>query len=254
VLYWFRTPPGVKVGRAALDEDAIRLIEHLNPGIAFDWPRILKGQGGPSTESRPPAEARRQRSEPRRQQQPPARPVQPAASVAPADLPAARAPFADQAPAFEPAAAPAPAAEPNERPTEAPGESDVAIAAHARLGAEGVRRLRARYAEILRRISEKTPEPARQSELKAQADRLNPDAWATDEDVAQGLEQYESVLASLREVAGQRRRRRRRGRGPGPAEPDQKGTGSANSREASGDGESLDSTEDSDNGGDMAPE
>ena len=27
ILYWFRTPPGVRVGRAAIDEDAIRLIE-----------------------------------------------------------------------------------------------------------------------------------------------------------------------------------------------------------------------------------
>ena len=52
MLYWFRTPPGVKVGRAALDEDAIRLIEQLNPGIEFDWPRILKGQGSPATEPR----------------------------------------------------------------------------------------------------------------------------------------------------------------------------------------------------------
>ena len=40
MLYWFRTPPGVKVGRAALDDDAIRRIEQLNPGITFEWPRI----------------------------------------------------------------------------------------------------------------------------------------------------------------------------------------------------------------------
>ena len=68
MLYWFRTPPGVKVGRAALDEDAIRLIEQLNPGMEFDWPRILKGQGAPATESRPPVEARRQRPDNRRSQ------------------------------------------------------------------------------------------------------------------------------------------------------------------------------------------
>jgi len=33
ILYWFRTPPGVKVGRSALDEDAIRLIEEQHPNI-----------------------------------------------------------------------------------------------------------------------------------------------------------------------------------------------------------------------------
>ena len=54
ILYWFRTPPGVRVGRAALDEDAIRLIEQHNPDIEFDWPRILKGQGSPESEPRPP--------------------------------------------------------------------------------------------------------------------------------------------------------------------------------------------------------
>jgi hypothetical protein len=66
------------------------------------------------------------------------------------------------------------------------------------------------------RIAEQ-PDETRRAELKGQADRLNPDSWVTDEQVSQGLEQYESVLASLREVAGQKRRRRRRGKGPRPA-------------------------------------
>ena len=49
VLYWFRTPPHVKVGRAAIDEDAIRALEHQHPDIVFDWDRIL--------EAKPPAAA-----------------------------------------------------------------------------------------------------------------------------------------------------------------------------------------------------
>ena len=44
ILYWFRTPPGVKVGRPALDEAAIRWIEEHNPDIEFDWPKILEAQ------------------------------------------------------------------------------------------------------------------------------------------------------------------------------------------------------------------
>ena len=44
ILYWFRTPPGVKVGRPALDEEAIRWIEEHNPDIEFDWPKILEAQ------------------------------------------------------------------------------------------------------------------------------------------------------------------------------------------------------------------
>ena len=47
ILYWFRTPPGVKVGRPALDEEAIRWIEEHNPDIEFDWPKILEAQPPP---------------------------------------------------------------------------------------------------------------------------------------------------------------------------------------------------------------
>jgi len=94
-------------------------------------------------------------------------------------------------------------------------------ATHLRLGAEGVRRLRARHSEILARISERIPDPARQDELKGQAERLNPDSWVTEEEVRLGLEQYESVLDALRTIVGQGRRRRRRSGGPrdGAVEP-----------------------------------
>lgn len=244
----------MRVGRAALDEDAIRLIEELNPGIAFDWPRILKGQGTPPTESRPPAEVRRQRPGSRRQHQAPPKPAQPASGVAFPESQVVEPSSAVDAPSLEPVSEPEESAEFGERSTEAPVEGDVVIAAHTRLGAEGVHRLRARYREILARISEKTADPQRQQELKAQADRLNPDAWPTDEDVVQALEQYESVLASLREVAGQRRRRRRRGRGPGPSEPGvARESGAANSPVGTDDGEPPDSTGGSDDG-DQAPE
>ena len=40
VLYWFRTPPGIKVGREPFDEEARRKIESQNPGLSFDWNAI----------------------------------------------------------------------------------------------------------------------------------------------------------------------------------------------------------------------
>jgi len=55
------------------------------------------------------------------------------------------------------------------------------------------------------------PLPARQEELRAKADRLDPDAWVTAEEVREGLEHYEQVYSELRRALG-RRRRRRRGR------------------------------------------
>jgi hypothetical protein len=42
ILYWFRGPVDVKVGRAPLDEDAISLLEERHPEVAFDWPKILE--------------------------------------------------------------------------------------------------------------------------------------------------------------------------------------------------------------------
>jgi len=42
LLYWFRTPPYVKVGRSALDGDAMRRLEEQYPDITFDWNRILR--------------------------------------------------------------------------------------------------------------------------------------------------------------------------------------------------------------------
>ena len=81
--------------------------------------------------------------------------------------------------------------------------------AHARLGSEGLARLRARYADLAANISRRPQEEQRVRELREQVDRLNPDSWLTEDQVARGLEEYEGVLASLRDVLGRRRRRKR---------------------------------------------
>ena len=81
--------------------------------------------------------------------------------------------------------------------------------AHARLGSEGLARLRARYADVSATITRRIADEERRRQLLDLAGRLNPDSWFTAEDVQRGLDEYESVLASLREVAGRRRRRKR---------------------------------------------
>ena len=47
VLYWFRSPPNVRVGRLAIDDDTIRTIEELYPNLAFDWPTLLSQRPPP---------------------------------------------------------------------------------------------------------------------------------------------------------------------------------------------------------------
>jgi hypothetical protein len=188
ILYWFRTPPGVRVGRGPLDEEAIRMLEAGNPEIEFDWTRILKGQ--PATEE-PEPDVRRDRRERPRDQRRPDRDRQPEVAATPRIDPI-----------------PAPSAV-EEEPT---------TAAHARLGSEGLTRLRARYSEMLARIDERVTEPEQRDELKSMAERLNPDAWVTDTDVAGGLESYESTFASLRSAIGPRRRPDLPGETTGPRE------------------------------------
>ncbi|HVL69248.1 MAG TPA: hypothetical protein VM364_18460 [Vicinamibacterales bacterium] len=200
ILYWFRTPPGVRVGRAPLDEEAIRQIEAANPDVEFDWTRILKGQGA---QPEPPPAERRASERPRQSKR-----------AAGTDL---RPPAREDG---EGRASENGAAETRERPQEAastgadeppvqevpPVFEEPTTAAHARLGSEGLARLRGRYAEMLARIDERVSEPDARDRLKELAERLNPDAWVTDTDVAEGLEAYEAAFESLRTALGPRRK------------------------------------------------
>jgi len=47
VLYWFRTPPGVKVGRNPFDPETQRSIERQNPDVQFDWAQIVAARMPP---------------------------------------------------------------------------------------------------------------------------------------------------------------------------------------------------------------
>lgn len=62
VLYWFRTPPDIAVGRPALDDEAIRDIEASNPDLTFDWDEILKAKPPPAPPDRGGGERQERRS------------------------------------------------------------------------------------------------------------------------------------------------------------------------------------------------
>ena len=53
LLYWFRSPSNIEIGRLALDPDSIRIIEKSNPELAFDWNEILKAKPAPVSEKSP---------------------------------------------------------------------------------------------------------------------------------------------------------------------------------------------------------
>ena len=224
MLYWFRTPPHVKVGRLPLDEDAIRAIEEANPDLSFDWPKMLKLQvkspePTPVRERRRPRPARIQAEEPLADaERLPA--TQPAASL-PSQLPVGAEPEpAPLVPSAEGAAARALEAEMPQVPEEAPvdvleeGAETPAGPPHPvvqLIGEEGLARLRALYAELQARIAETVPDPVAREMLRIQSEALNPDTWATEAEARRGLEQFEQQTEALRARLARRRRRGRRG-------------------------------------------
>jgi hypothetical protein len=192
ILYWFRTPPNVKVGRAALDEEAIRAIEHGNPGLSFDWDRMLK--------ERPAIEQQPARSPERRvRARPPASRQE-----------RRRAPEAPAATAVQGSVAPSIPVSPPEYEGSAGAEGTVTTSAVETLvGAEGLARLQARYAELLARISDRVADPGRREALRLEAQRLDPDSWVTLDEARANLTTFDTAFGTIRaQVSGGRRSRR----------------------------------------------
>jgi len=53
ILYMFRTPGGVRVGREALEADVLKQIESQHPDIEFDWNAVFHNQQVIETASEP---------------------------------------------------------------------------------------------------------------------------------------------------------------------------------------------------------
>jgi hypothetical protein len=75
ILYVFRTPGGIRVGREALEADVLKQIEAQHPDIEFDWNAVFHNQQvvEPSTErprKRPAAEPRAEAPQAQQPQQP----------------------------------------------------------------------------------------------------------------------------------------------------------------------------------------
>jgi hypothetical protein len=210
LLYWFRSPPAVRVGRPALDPDAIRGIEQANPDIVFDWPAILEARF-PEAE---PIESWRVRRGRARERE--GRAGSTTASSAPPPVASSAAARGEGT---------------HSRREDSPAQSNVIAdsedgtfdadqasegpalelsAVQRALGSEGLLRVRARYAEVLARISSQVTDAAMADELRVLAEQLNPDAWVTAEEVQSGLENFERVLESVRQRLGPLRGRKGR--------------------------------------------
>jgi hypothetical protein len=192
ILYVFRTPGGVRVGRAPLEPDVLRQIESQHPDIDFEWDIIRENQQVID----PLVEPRRRR--PKREDAEPAAappvsapPPEPVASVAP-----------------PPALAPP-----------APTESRLLSIPSTLQGTtadEQIEFLSEWYPIVRDRIPGRTSDPARREALLALAERLNPATWTDADQITAGLQDAAQALERLAHVFARRRRRPRRRPGSAP--------------------------------------
>ncbi len=192
ILYVFRSPGSVRVGREALEPEIRREIEARYPDITFDWKDVREHQQHIEMSVEP-----RRRKPPKQEESVVAAVPEPPAS-APASV------------AVAPAAAPSPQVVPSAIEGATPDDQ---IAFLGRW-----------YATIRERIPKRTSDPARQDALYALTERLNPATWTDADQIAAGLQQASEALERLSRVFSRRRRRGRRRSGdarPSPADPTQ---------------------------------
>ena len=179
ILYVFRTPGGVRVGRDPLEPGVQRELESRHPEIPFEWKVIREHQQiiEPAVEQR----RRRPKSE------------EAAASVPQPSPPVSTAPGAGSPPGDA-------AARPKPIPSTITGTT----------ADEQIAFLQEWYPLIRERIDQRISDPARRDALRALAERLNPSAWTDADQIAAGVPQATEALERLSRVFARRRRRGKR--------------------------------------------
>lgn len=208
VLYVFRTPPGVQVGRQPLEPAVMRELEAAYPDIEFDWRSLRSTQQLVETaETRRP---RRPRRADGRDGDAEGETERGAGPTRAADQPPTRDDEEAQPPVIESApASPEPGPQQVVR-------SRIPSAILGTTDEERVAWLREVYGDVRAEVERRTQDDQRRVALLALADRLNPDGWNPLEPVTQQLSDASDALMRLSLVFTRRRRRARR---PGRSAP-----------------------------------
>lgn len=225
LLYWYRTAPGIMLGRAALDEDAIRAIEEQHPDIDFDWPAILALSEVMTPEEEapaprpPPQQQRREkkgrgrdrdhhREQVREEYKVIAEPSEEVVSALDPDSISVRSAFAPQDPEAlrrDDRDDESPVAVEPMEPVE-PVEPAARGLVDELAGREIAGRLRARYAEIVARIESLDLDGAAREAWLARAEAIDPDGWESPEAVLQGVSNADATFEKLKAELGHSRR------------------------------------------------
>ena len=194
ILYVFRSPGGVRVGRESLEPAILRDIEASYPDIAFDWKAVLDNKQIVETapEIRRPRKRRRSEDE--------TAAVGEAASTRPPGSGAgAKPPGGDVAPKPQGGEG---------------GRAAIPLTIEGATPDEQTAFLARWYSVVRERIPQRTPDPARREALLALAERMNPANWTDADQIAAGLQQAGEALERLSRVFARRRRRSRRTKAP----------------------------------------
>ncbi|MEQ1760005.1 MAG: hypothetical protein ABL986_16945 [Vicinamibacterales bacterium] len=183
VLYAFRSPGGVRVGRNPFDQSVRREIERSNPDLAFDWDTLVSGQQ--VIDSTPDPRRQRRRS-----------------GSAPGAPPGASAGTSrsESRPSPPRRAEPPPQAPRLTVPTVIEGDTP-----------ETRMRFLANWHGILcEQLPERVTDPARLEALMAVAQRLNPAGWLDADEISAGIEGATEALERLSRMLSKRRRKPRK--------------------------------------------
>jgi hypothetical protein len=195
LLYLFRSPAHVAMGRKTLDPEVREALEHTHPDLNFDWNGLLRES---------PVPQRQPRVDPR--ERPKGRGADRDRSGRGQD---SRGPRATQAPASMP---------------DVPQDDTVLGQA---IGAREAARVRQKYAELRVRIERRSRTPEERTRLLTTLEALSPESWSSPEaaraEVAGYFNQWEALAAEL----PRRRRGRRGGRSEDGAEVDDPGQNEA---------------------------
>lgn len=176
LLYLFRSPANLKVGRKAFESEVTEALEHTHPDLSFDWTSI-------------PQEPDVARGEARERDQDRHR-----------DRDRDRGRRSDRASVDRPPASPSRSA-----------SGDLSVLAKT-LGPQHAARLRGRYRQFIDRITRRAETPEERDRLLDLARRLNPEDWMDEAAVRAAVVSVEAGWDAIAAELPSRRRGRRGGR------------------------------------------
>lgn len=179
MIYWYRTAPGLRLGRPALDDGAMRTLEEQYPDIDFDWPYILDMASMTPVEVEGPVPVRKRK--PRRDDDDSDESAEPVATARLATPPSA-------VTAADPSASAPATAEPA-------GEFDLL----GELMGRGIATsLRANHRDLLAELEASPAAPVLKVAWRDRLAAIDPDGWTSPDDVLAGMASVERDGEDLR--------------------------------------------------------